>query len=378
MIRSSLKMFAAGVGALALVLGTPVLSATPSATPSAQVTGIPPDAEIIFASSMAGKKDPWGFPARELYASRADGSHLTQITHAGFSHNHFEVSPDRRWIFTNRYSRGDTTGDGKIDYRDFKELWLIDLKTRTERRVLEGVDGGYGGVAWSPDSRFVYFSIRQGKSSNIQRWPIAGGPMVSITDNINSLLKMPGPDHWVSDVDASPDGKWLAMLYSNGFREDPTNVRKTRIVLYKLDRSEARFVTDGGPMAAGQYGTWPAGDFDPDFSSDGKAISFQRATSTRMMKKGNSTSDMMRQNLDGTGLTLLSPRNNQDQAGISSYGGPRCQVVWSVWRDDEPSHIEIANQDGSDRKEIRFKGEVSHVQWIPPNPPGPCKAHVPH
>ena len=92
-----------------------------------------------------------------------------------------------------------------------------------------------------------------------------------------------------------------------------------------------------------------------------------------MLKRGASTSDMMRQNLDGTGLTLLSPKNNQNQAGISSYGGPHCQVVWSVWMDDEPSHIEIANPDGSDRKEVRFKGEVSHVQWIPPNPPGACK-----
>jgi len=363
------RLAVAGAIALALAAGA-------AAAPSAKVNPIPAGAEVLFASGMAGQKDPWGFPARELFVARADGTSLTQITTAGFSHNHFAMSPDHHWIFTNRYSRGDTTGDHKIDYRDFKELWLIDLKTLTERRVLEGVDGGYGGVAWSPDSRTVYFTIRHGHSSDVQSWNIDGkAPPKTVTGNINKLLGLPGEERWVSDVDASPDGKWLALVYSNGDHDDPANKRKNRIALYKVDGTAARLVTDGGPLAPGQYGAWAAGDFDPDFSPDGKAISFQRATDTRFLpKRGVYTSDLMRQNLDGTGLTLLSPKNNQHQAGISSYGGPRCQVVWAVWSDEEPAHLEVANPDGSDRREIRFKGDASHVQWIPvPNAAAACK-----
>jgi Tol biopolymer transport system component len=229
------------------------------------------------------------------------------------------------------------------------------------------VDGGYGGVAWSPDSKTIYFTVRVGLGSDVLAWNIDGKTSTrNMTANINPLLGRPGKERWVSDVDVSHDGQWMAMVYSDGDRDDPANKRKNRIALVKVDGTEARLVTDGGPLAPGMYGAWAAGDFDPDFSPDGKAISFQRATDVKYLpKRGVYTSDLMRQNLDGTGLTLLSPKNNQLQAGISSWGGPRCQVVWAVWSDDEPAHLETANPDGTDRREIRFKGDASHVQWIP-------------
>jgi Tol biopolymer transport system component len=353
----------AGVGlALCVLAGAAAAADNPMA---GKVGAAPADAELIFASSMAGEKDAWGFPARELYVAKADGSGLTRITWDRQSANHFGVSPDRRWVFSNRYSRGDTSGDGRIDYRDFKELWLIDLKTRSEKKILEGVDGGWGGVAWSPDSKWIYFATRKGTSGTVMRWPIAGGPMEEVTKgNVNKLLGMPGDVYSVSDLDVSPDGKWLALLYSNGDRATVAE-RKTRVILYKIDGTEARFVTDGGPMKAGVYGMWPAGDFDPDFSPDGKSISFMRATDVAMLKRNVSSSDIMTQNLDGTGLAKVSVPNNRNQNGISSWGGPWCKVVYAVWSDDEPTYIEIANRDGSERKQLKFKGEVSHVQWIP-------------
>jgi Tol biopolymer transport system component len=357
--EDSMRRWAAGFAALS---GLALMGAGEAPT-AGKVGAMPPDAEIVFASSMAGEKDAWGFPAREVYVSKADGSKLTRITWDRQSANHFAISPDRRWLFSNRYSRGDTSGDGKIDYRDFKELWLVDLKTRTEKKVLEGVDGGWGGVGWSPDSKFVYFATRENGSGVVNRWPIAGGPMERVTRNVNKLLGVPGDTYAVSDLDVSPDGKWLALLYSNGTREDAA--RKTRIIVYKIDGTEARFVTDGGPMKAGQYGMWPAGDFDPDFSPDGKAVSFMRATDRAMLKRNVSSSDVMTQNLDGTGLKLVSVPDNKNQNGISSWGGPWCKVIYAVWSDAEPTYIEYANRDGSDRKQLRFKAEASHVQWIP-------------
>jgi Tol biopolymer transport system component len=333
--------------------------------PAAKVAALPADAEILFASGMAGETDAWGLVARELYVVNADGTGLTRLTYSGFSHNHFAMSPDGRWIFTNRYSRGDTTDDGLLNYRDFKELWLIDFKTRTERRVLEGIDGGYGGVGWSPDSKTVYYTIRTARGGDVQRWNIAGGTPEIVTEDINDLLRMRGPMRWVSDLDVSPDGNWLALLYSNGDREDPSNKRKVRVTLFRIDGQEARFLTDGGPMPPGQYGLWPAGDFDPDFSPDGKAVSFMRATDRNMLKRGVSSADIMRQNIDGTGLTLLSAESNMNQNGISSWGGPRCEIVFAVWSDDAPTRIEIVKPDGSNRRQVPLPGEGSHVQWIP-------------
>lgn len=361
----------------ALMLAAVSAVALTGAGEAPKVGQMPPDAELLFASSMAGEKDQWGFPARELYVAKADGTGLTRLTYSRLSHNHFGASPDRRWIFSNRYSRGDTSGDGKIDYRDFKELWLIDLKTRTEKRVLEGIDGGWGGVGWAPDSKAVYFAVREGPSGQVLKWNIDGKtPPVKVTHDVNKLLGMPGTVSSVSDLDVSPDGKWLAMLYSNGDRNDPEaqKTRKTRVILYKLDGTQARFVTDGGPMKAGVYGMWPAGDFDPDFSPDGKAISFMRATDVAMLKRNVSSADILVQNLDGTGLKRMSVEGNRNQNGISSYGGPYCRVAYAVWNDDEPTYIETVKPDGSDRKQIKFKGEVSHVQWIPvPNEAARCK-----
>jgi Tol biopolymer transport system component len=340
----------------------------------AEVTPVPAGSEILFASGMAGGKDLWGFPARELWVAKADGAGTTQITHAGFSHNHFAMSPDRKWIFTNRYSRGDTTGDGKIDYRDFKELWLIDLVNHTEKKILEGVDGGYGGVAWAPDSRSVYYGARTERSADIFQWWIDGSRApVIVTNNLNPLLGMPGEKRWMSDIDVSPDGQWLVMLYSNGDRETTPN-RKVRVVIMKLDGTEARFVSDGGKLPPGQYGMWPAGDFDPDFSPDGKAVSFMRATDAAMLKRNVSSADIMRQNIDGTGLFNLSEPGNRNQNGISSWGGPRCEVIFAVWSDAEPPRLEVVRPDGTNRRKVRFKGDASHVQWIPvDDEAGRCK-----
>ncbi len=355
-------MFARSLCAAPLVASLWFMGAA-AALAGGKVGAMPPDAEIVFASSMAGEKDAGGFPAREVYVSKADGSKLTRITWSRQSANHFAISPDRRWLFSNRYSRGDTSGDGRIDYRDFKELWLVDLKNLTEKKVLEGVDGGWGGVAWSPDSKYVYFATRENGSGVLNRWPIAGGPMERITKDINRQLGMPGDTYAVSDLDVSPDGQWIAALYSNGTREE-TN-RKTRVILMRADGTQARFVTDGGPMKPGIYGMWPAGDFDPDFSPDGKAISFMRATDRAMLKRNVSSSDIMTQNLDGSGLKVVSIPDNKNQNGISSWGGPWCKVIYAVWSDAEPAYLEYANPDGSDRKQLRFKGEASHVQWIP-------------
>ncbi len=364
------RNIALGCAAAALLASHPVSAGEKSA----EVSAMPADAEIVFASSMAGGMDPWGFPARELYVSKADGSGLTQITHAGFSHNHFAVSPDRTKIFTNRYSRGDTSGDGKIDYRDFKELWLIDLTTRTERRVLEGIDGGWGGVAWSPDSQYVYYGIRTSRGGDIQRWRIDGGTPEVITANMNGLLGMPGNVRWMSDVDLSPDGKWLAMVYSNGPREGEGVKRKNRIAIYKVDGTAARIITDGGDLPAGALGMWSAGDYDPDFSPDGKSVSFMRFTGKMLTTKPVSSADIMRQNLDGSGLARVSAENNPDEDGISSWGGPRCQITYAKWNDRGPTFLEMVDPDGGHRTQAHFKGEASHVQWIPvPNERAACK-----
>ncbi len=375
-----MRRFGVGLAAVAAVLLAPasaraqetLAGALPLMGAALKVGSLPAEAEIVFASAMAGEKDAWGFPVRELYAARADGTHVARLTYSGFNHNHFEVSPDRTLIFTNRWSRGDTNHDGKLTYADFKELWLIDLKHHTERRVLEGVDGGYGGVAWSPDGRSVYYTVLSDRVSDVYRWPISGGPPQLLTADLNRRLGMPGDKRWISDIDISPDGRWLAGAYHNG-DIPPGKPHKNQIAIFRVDGTAARLITDGGPLGAQMRGMWSVGDFDPDWSPDGRSVSFMRVTDRALLKsRPVSSADILRINVDGTGLARLSARDNGNEEGISSWGDA-CLVLWSSWGDDGPPRLKIARSDGTGLHTLPIP-DATFGQWIPRPGRKPAKA----
>ena len=83
---------------------------------------IPDWADIIFAAPWAGSKSEFGFTANELYAADSRGTRTVRLTHNGYLYNHFAVSPDRKKIAAIRYSSGDTDRNGKIDFRDARQV----------------------------------------------------------------------------------------------------------------------------------------------------------------------------------------------------------------------------------------------------------------
>ncbi len=338
------------------------LAVPAAARDAAKVGKIPTDAEIIFASPLAGEKDATGSGiAEELYVSTAAGKDLTRITYSRYTHNHFDVSPDRTMIVANRLSKGDTDHDGKLTPRDFKELWIIDVARGAEHRIAEGMNAGFGGVAWSPDNRYVYFSAPSDDGFDIYRVPPNGGKPEVLTRNLNKLLGAPDIKKFVSDVGSSPDGEWLAMLWSEDLRAFRKN--RTRIVLFKLDGSEARIVTDGGAITATPTGPFPNGDFDPDISQGNRFISFERSTNAAW-----TGADVMRVNWDGTNVIDLSKPGGMPERvsvdGIPSWSSS-CKVIYTVWESDGKVYPEIVNWDGSDRHRVPLPGQGHHVQWIP-------------
>jgi Tol biopolymer transport system component len=347
------------------------LAACGSVAPSAAqddarvVNPIPADAQIIFVSGRDRERDPWGMDANALYAGTLDGK-VTRITTAKFSHNHFVVSPDRRYIATNRYSRGDNNKDGKyFPLNDYKELWLLDTVAGTEKRLIPEIDAGWGGLSWSPDSKWIYFSSpTPDVGMDLRRVNIETDRVEVLTADVNRLLGVHGARKFVSDVGVSHDGHWLVFLYSRPAQESGGNV-KTRIAVMKTDGSEAHFVTDGGPLPPGRRGVWSVGDFDPEFSPDGKSISFARVTDVGMVSATLSTFDILTVGVDGSGLRTISPPRNAAAEFIPGWGDNGKLIFTRLDPAARSMAPVVYDPVTGSRTPVSIGGEGSHVQWIP-------------
>lgn len=306
-----------------LVLGAASPAHSQELLPAAR---IPADAVVIYASQRAGETDPWGLKADALYVANEAGQ-VTRITHSKFAHNHFSVSPNRRYVAVNRYSKGDQNKDGKyFPYDDWKALWLVDTETGKERILAPEYDAGWGGLAWSPDSKWIYFSGPGAPNvMEVKRVDIETGKVEMLTDRLNQLLGYPDSEKRksVTDVDVSDDGQWLIfnyrspeMMVGGMYGGQP----KARIGVMKMDKSVARLVSDGGPLPAGRRGVWPVGDFDPDICSDGRTIIFARITASGWVTPDLSTWDLWAVDIDGK----FPPRNLSLEDETSAEVIPNC------------------------------------------------------
>jgi len=331
---------------------------------------IPADAVVIFASQRAHEKDPWGLPADALYVANWQGK-VTRITHTKFAHNHFTVSPNRRYVLANRYSRGDANKDGKyFPYDDWKELWLIDTVTGKERRLAPQYDAGWGGLAWSPDSEWAYFSGPGAERNvfDVKRVNIHTGEIQVLTANLNQLLGQPAGvrPKSVTDIDVSNDGKWLVFNYRSPEMMTAgiaAGLPKARIGVMKLDGSQAHLVSDGGSRPPGRRGVWPVGDFDPDFSPDGTQIVFSRITDAGWVTPDLSTWDLWIVNLDGSAAHNISGDNRTAAEVIPSWGDDGLIAFTRAEMGDGrrvPYVLDLKTG-----RRIRMDVEGRHVQMIP-------------
>ncbi len=375
-------MRAALIALLALI-ATGAASAEP-----AKVGKLKPDSAVVFLSGSAGGKDQFGFTPQEIFAAAIDGRDVVQLTFSGYTHNHLAVSPNRRYIASNRYVRGDTTGDGRLAADDFKQMWVIDLETGREWPIAKDMDGGIGGIAWSPDSKWIYFASWTDQAHHtlyqdrmdIYRATVDGRTVQPLTHNLPALMGETDPRKFVSDTAVSHDGKWIAMDYKPAAMLSPT-ASKARIGLMRVDGSAARVLTDGGPEPPQMRGRFGIGDTDPDFSPDGKRVVFTRSTKLGYVFKGAyhaeglSTQDLLVVDIDGRNLKNLSPQPNMDTYGVPSWGD-NCKILYTLWTDRPKSHrlAQYMNSDGTGVTSIEgLPDDINKVQWLPGlKPDHPC------
>ncbi|HLM01024.1 MAG TPA: winged helix-turn-helix domain-containing protein [Pyrinomonadaceae bacterium] len=168
------------------------------------------------------------------------------------------ISPDGKFA---AYAQNFSSGEGT--------LYIRQIETNTERKLLEPAERNFGSISFSPDGTFIYYiAYEPGEPEGaLYRIPVVGGQAAKVLSNVKFMFTL------------SPDGRRVAF-----FRFD-TGAKQTRIISAALeaigdektvltfnDAEKAvtgvpAFSPDGNLLAFGLADVTPATDFSqPQFS----------------------------------------------------------------------------------------------------------------
>jgi Tol biopolymer transport system component len=330
----------------------------------ATVQHLPTTAEMIYTAPVPSETDAGGHVPVELYAMDTEGVMITRLTFSQYTQIHAAVAPDRSMAVASRVV-SDTNSNGVLDAYDKKDLWVFDFNKGTETKITSNYDAGLGGVDWGADSRSIYCSMTLTATDyDIYKISTDGSSIVPVTTTLLSQLAQPGTRKWVSDVSTSPDGQWLAFIFTpaqgtTGFRA------KTQVCMSHIDGSQASLVTDGGPLAPGFLGSQAVGDLDPEMSPDNASIVFSRVTAAGFIGSNPSEDIISVRVADGT-LTAISPAGQNAISGISDWSLDG-RVMYSEWNATLPRVGPVlARTDGSLQRRLAWGINGSHFKWISP------------
>jgi hypothetical protein len=314
---------------------------------------MPSDATIVGLSSRhneAGDDD-----TRDEVYVMSDSGVATRITYTAWAHTHCDVSPDRTMVVAGRFW-GDLDKNGKYEeVKDPQALWLLDLKNGQEWQLVpDWYWSGMGGVVFSPDGQWVYFGAIDGPYGRLYRVRPDGSDLTRISEDTA----------WQSDIGISRDGNWL--LYHRQERvADGSFVNKGEIWAMRPDGSENHRVTDGGAGDPDVQGGWPIGDFDAEFSPDGRQVIFAHND------PAHSGWGIARVNADGSGRTDLVVGSATHINGIPDWGLDD-RILFSVW-DWTSGNLRTSaamNEDGSGLRLLEGASigddGLSWTRWIRP------------
>jgi tricorn protease len=147
-----------------------------------QARFLPDGAALVALSDESGEVELWRLAANGVGKAEpltADGTILRWEA---------VPSPDGRWIA--HHDKG-------------QQLWLLDVEKRTQKRIATNSRGGFSGLAWSPDGRWLAYSAPAANDlDRIFLHGIEAGATTPLTsDRFDS-----GSAAW------SPDGEWIYLL----------------------------------------------------------------------------------------------------------------------------------------------------------------------
>ncbi|WP_058185985.1 S41 family peptidase [Terracidiphilus gabretensis] len=143
---------------------------------------LPDGKSIVTLSTESGETEFWKYPANGVGAPEQWTRDAKVLRWDGVP------SPDGRWL---------------AHWNKDQELWLYDIKGKQEKRIAQSMNGDFGDINWSPDSKWLTYSETANNSfQQIKILNVDSGKIETITsDRYNS-----GNAQW------SSDGKWLYFL----------------------------------------------------------------------------------------------------------------------------------------------------------------------
>ena len=126
-----------------------------------------PDGRQIVYASGRGKDGDW-----QIYLLDLDTGEERRITSGSAKHREPRFSPNGKETAYSRFS-GDIGANNSIS-----EVFIFNLETLATRQVTQ-LGRFSGGASWSPDGKFIYFTLRElvdSEKSDIYRISPDGGP----------------------------------------------------------------------------------------------------------------------------------------------------------------------------------------------------------
>lgn len=196
------------------------------------------------------------------------------------------ISSDGKYVV---YAMNETAG---------QSLWLRQVSTSSNIRIIPPVQGIYWGLTFSPDGEYIYSVVFEGNKGDttLSKIPVLGGV----------AEKLPiGPD---SAISFSPDGNRFVYVYASA------SAGRSLLRIANADGSEARTIAER--TQPGLLSPYPSG---PAWSPDGTTI----LCAARSSDNSNGVSLISVRAEDGTETTLSAQPWNSIRrlAGLSDGSG---------------------------------------------------------
>jgi tricorn protease len=143
---------------------------------------MPDGKSIVALSTASGETEFWKFAANGEAAPEQWTHDAKVLRWEGIP------SPDGRWL---------------AHHDKDQQLWIYDIKTKTDKRIAQSMNGGFGDLSWSSDSRWLAYTEQADNNyQQIKILNVESGAIQALTsDRYNSINPV-----W------SSDGKFLYFL----------------------------------------------------------------------------------------------------------------------------------------------------------------------
>lgn len=264
---------------------------------------------------------------------------VTQITNSGKAEE-AAISPDGKFVVSVFNDNG------------LQSLWLRNLPTGSDTKVLAPSAAEYQSLAFSPDGNQIYFRRALAPGAyNLYRIPILGGPPQEIVRDIDS------------DITFSPDGHRIAYVRQN----DP-EIGKIQLLTATLDGNDEK-VLQSEPDTKGvtNFVAWaPSGNqiaYNLYLGRSGRINVFDLENSwTHSLAVFNDQFiDSLSWSPDGQGIFVEYSQNGRDQIG--SLWGPGMKFQ-PITRDTNSYHSLSLSVDGRSLAIVQTK-ETKDLYILP-------------